>query len=204
MERGAPNEIHERPWQSCSCIGGWHYNTGIYESGGYKSAAYVVKLLADIVSKNGNLLLSVPLRADGTFDEKEARILREFGGWMAVNKEAIYGTRPWVKFGEGPVAESDIPLNAQGFNEDAYSKAGSDEIRFTTKAGALYAIVLGWPDDGRVVVKSLASGGSAGPQEVDEVELLGYGKVGFRLTAAGLEADLPVKLNDIAPVLKIK
>lgn len=204
MGRGAPNEILDRPWQSCSCIGGWHYNTGIYEGNGYKSAAYVVKLLADIVSKNGNLLLSVPLRADGTFDEKEAKILREFGGWMAVNKEAIYDTRPWVKFGEGPVADSDIPLNAQGFNEGAYSKAGADEIRFTTKGETLYAIVLGWPEDGRVVVKSLAADGDAGTHEVNEVELLGYGKVNFRRTAAGLEADLPVKLNDIAPVLKIK
>lgn len=204
VERGAPNEILERPWQSCSCIGGWHYNTSIYEGNGYKSAAYVVKLLVDIVSKNGNLLLSVPLRADGMFDEKEEKILNEFGAWMAVNSEAIYDTRPWTVFGEGPVAESDIPLNAQGFNEGSYSKAGADEIRFTSKAGVLYAVALGWPEDGKIVIKSLAEGGRVAPAKVESVELLGYGKVEFSRTAAGLEAVLPVKLNDIAPVLKIK
>ena len=204
VERGAPNEIIERPWQSCSCIGGWHYNTSIYEGNGYKSAAYVVKLLADIVSKNGNLLLSVPLRADGTFDEKEEKILNEFGDWMAVNKEAIYDTRPWLVFGEGPVADSDIPLNAQGFNEGSYSKAGADEIRFTSKPDALYAIALGWPEDGKLTVKSLAEGGKAGDMEVKEVELLGYGRVEFTRTAEGLTAVLPAKLNDIAPVLKIR
>lgn len=95
VERGAPNKIQETPWQSCSCIGGWHYNTSIYENNGYKSAASVVKLLVDIVSKNGNLLLSVPLKADGSFDEKEEKILNEFGAWMDINKEAIYETQPW-------------------------------------------------------------------------------------------------------------
>jgi alpha-L-fucosidase len=78
VERGAPNKIMEQPWQSCSCIGGWHYNTSIYENSRYKSAADIVKLLVDIVSKNGNLLLSVPLRADGTFDEKEEKILNYY------------------------------------------------------------------------------------------------------------------------------
>ena len=67
VERGAPNEIIPLPWQSCSCIGGWHYNTDIYNKGHYKSAQTVIRLLADIVSKNGNLLLNIPLRADGTF-----------------------------------------------------------------------------------------------------------------------------------------
>lgn len=123
VERGAPNQIMEQPWQSCSCIGGWHYNTAIYENNWYKSAADVVKLLVDIVSKNGNLLLSVPLRADGTFDEKEEKILNEFGEWININKEAIFDTRPWEVFGEGPIAEADIKINAQGFNEGAYSKA---------------------------------------------------------------------------------
>ena len=138
VERGAPNKIIDQPWQSCSCIGGWHYNTSIYEKNEYKSAAYVAKLLVDIVSKNGNLLLSVPLRADGTFDEKEEKILNEFGAWMNINKEAIYDTRPWVVFGEGPIAEEDIPLNAQGFNEGSYSQAGAKEIRFTQTPKYLY------------------------------------------------------------------
>ena len=74
VERGAPNKILVESWQSCSCLGGWHYSTSVYDNNQYKSASDVVKLLVDIVSKNGNLLLSVPLRADGTFDEKEEKI----------------------------------------------------------------------------------------------------------------------------------
>lgn len=115
-----------------------------YENSRYKSAADIVKLLVDIVSKNGNLLLSVPLRADGTFDEKEEKILNEFGNWMNINKEAIFDTRPWKIFGEGPIAEADIKINAQGFNEGAYSKATAQEIRFTqTKKTYLLRFWLG-------------------------------------------------------------
>ena len=200
VERGAPNQILDEPWQSCSCIGGWHYNTAIYEGNRYKSAATVVKLLCDVVSKNGNLLLSVPLRADGTFDEKEKAILDEFGSWMRQNSEAIIGTRPWTTFGEGPIADSDIKLNAQGFNEGAYAKAGADEIRFTTKGRALYAIALAWPDDARLTIRSLATGG----QRVKSVQLLGHGRIPFRQTADGLTVSLPaVPTNGIAPVLKL-
>lgn len=205
VERGAPNEIIPQPWQSCSCIGGWHYNTSIYKNNGYKSAANVVKLLVDIVSKNGNLLLSVPLRADGTFDEKEEKILKEFGAWMKINSEAIYDTRPWIVFGEGPIAESDIALNAQGFNEGAYGVATSKEIRFTQKGKNLYAVALAWPDDRKIMIKSLSLSSSIYSGKIKKVELLGYGKVNFSQTPQGLTVELPdSRLNDIAPVLKIK
>lgn len=205
VERGAPNEIIDQPWQSCSCIGGWHYNTSIYNNNGYKSAANVVKLLIDIVSKNGNLLLSVPLRADGTYDEKEEKILNEFGEWMNINKEAIYDTRPWKVFGEGPIAEADIRINAQGFNEGAYSRATAQEIRFTQTEKNLYATILAWPEDHRVLIKSLASESKLHSKKIKKVELLGYGSVKFERTAQGLKVELPEgRLNDIAPVLKIK
>ena len=205
VERGAPNQIMEQPWQSCSCIGGWHYNTAIYENNWYKSAADVVKLLVDIVSKNGNLLLSVPLRADGTFDEKEEKILNEFGEWMNINKEAIFYTRPWEVFGEGPIAEADIKINAQGFNEGAYSKATAQEIRFTQTKKALYATVLAWPEDGKVVIKSLSANQKLYSGRIKKVELLGYGNLDFIRTSEGLQINLPEKkLNNIAPVLKIR
>lgn len=204
VERGAPNEIIPQPWQSCSCIGGWHYNTSIYKNNGYKSAANVVKLLVDIVSKNGNLLLSVPLRADGTFDDKEEKILKEFGAWMKVNSEAIYDTRPWKVFGEGPIAESDIALNAQGFNEGAYGVATSKEIRFTQKGKDLYAVALAWPDDRKIMIKSLSLSSNLYTGKIKKVELLGFGKVDFTQTDKGMIVELPdLKLNDIAPVLKI-
>ena len=204
VERGAPNQIMPEPWQTCTCLGGWHYNTGIYERGHYKSAANVVKLLMDVVSKNGNLLLSVPLRADGTFDEKEEAILNEFGAWMDINKEAIYSTRPWKIFGEGPIADSDIKLNAQGFNEGAYGNATAQEIRFTQTEKSLYVTLLAWPEEKKAVIKSLSEGNELYPAEIKNIELLGYGEVEFSRTPEALIIELPEKtLNRIAPVFKI-
>lgn len=205
VERGAPDKIVEEPWQSCSCIGGWHYNTSIYENNGYKSAASVVKLLVDIVSKNGNLLLSVPLRADGTFDEKEEVILKDLGDWMAINKESIIGTRPWKVFGEGPIAESSVPINAQGFNEGTYNRATSKEIRFTQTDKNLYATALAWPEEKQVLIKSLAVGGELYSGKITKVELLGYGKIPFTRTDKGLLIKMPdISVNKIAPVFRIK
>ena len=205
VERGAPNKIMERPWQCCNCIGDWHYNTNTYKNGWYKSAATVAKLLVDIVSKNGNMLLSVPLRADGTPDEKELAILKEFGAWMKINGESIFKTRPWVKFGEGPIADSDIQINAQGFNDGNYAKAGSDEIRFNQTAKHLYISALAWPEDHKVTIRSLAEGSSLFPDRIKKVELLGYGSVKFERNKDALIVTLPEKnLNNIMPVLKIR
>ncbi len=200
VERGAPNQIQDEPWQCCNCIGDWHYNTSIYEQNRYKTASTIVKLLVDIVSKNGNMLLNVPLRADGTFDEKEEAILLEFGAWMKVNKESIVGTRPWKVFGEGPIAESTITLNAQGFNDGQYAKAESNEIRFTqSKDGStVYATALAWPDDMQIKIRSLAR------SKVKSIELLGYGKVKYEKKGNALVIYLPQRANDIAPVLKIR
>ncbi|WP_422121076.1 alpha-L-fucosidase [Palleniella muris] len=199
VERGAPNEIVDDSWQSCSCIGGWHYNTGTYEKNRYKKASTIARLLVDIVSKNGNLLLSVPLRADGTFDEKEKAILDEFGAWMKVNRQAIIGTRPWKVFGEGPMAEKRINLNAQGFNEGAYNNLSAEDIRFTKKGSTVYAMPMGWPTDGKVLIRSMAG------EKVKRVTLLGHGKLPFTRTSEGLRVTLPEKpLNNILPVLEIK
>jgi alpha-L-fucosidase len=204
VERGAPNEIIDEPWQTCNCIGGWHYNTGIYNSNGYKSAAVVVKQLVDIVSKNGNLLLSIPLRADGTYDEKESKILDDLEAWMSVNGESIFGTRPWVKFGEGPVADKDIKLNAQGFNDGQFAGMDYRDIRFNQTKKYLYVTAMGWPEDGRLVIKSLAKGNKDYKKGIGSVQLLGYGKLKARQTAEGLVVQLPKPCNEIAPVLRIE
>lgn len=205
VERGAPNKIIEQPWQTCTCIGDWHYNETFYKNGWYKSAAQVIKMLADVVSKNGNLLLNIPLRADGTFDEKEKVVIDGIGDWMSVNSECIYSTRPWHIFGEGPIANSDIKLNAQGFNEGAYKNAASDEIRFTQTAKNLYAIVLAWPENNTVTIKSLAKGSEYYTKSIKRVELLGYGKVKFTQTADGLTINIPSDAKrSVAPVLKIR
>ena len=117
VERGIPDRPQEKAWQTCTCLGNWHYERSVYDRNGYKPASQVVKMLVDIVSKNGNLLLSVPLRGSGAIDEKEVAILKDIKAWMDVNGESIYGTRPWTTFGEGPLAEAANPMKAQGFNE---------------------------------------------------------------------------------------
>jgi alpha-L-fucosidase len=164
----------------------------------------VVKQLVDIVSKNGNLLLSIPLRADGTYDEKEEKILDDLEAWMTPNGESIFGTRPWVRFGEGPVAEKDIKINAQGFNDGMFAGMDWRDIRFNQTKKFLYATAMGWPEDGKLLIKSLAKGNPDFRKSISSVTLLGHGKLKARQTSAGLEITLPEKpCNQIAPVLRI-
>ena len=168
------------------------------------SAATIVRQLVDIVSKNGNLLLSIPLRADGTYDEKEAKFLDDLEAWMTVNGESIFGTRPWVKFGEGPVAETDIKLNAQGFNEGMYSHLDSRDVRFNQTDKYLYVTALSWPEEGAITIRSLAKGNRNFTKSISSVYLLGYGKLKAQQTPEGLVVKLPAPCNEIAPVLRIK
>ena len=185
VERGTLNEIKADPWQTDTCIGNWFYKTGMK----YKSPAMVACMLADIVSKNGNLLLNIPLKHDGTIDADEEAFLAEFGAWMAINGEAIYGTRPWKVFGEdGKSGDSDAShAKKSHFNEGAYAKMTAKDIRFTTKGDkTLYAIVMGWPEDGKVVIRSLAAPARQARRVtnvIEKVELLGQpgfdGTMGF-------------------------
>ncbi|BCU79534.1 alpha-L-fucosidase [Luteolibacter sp. LG18] len=199
IERGVPGTALPQAWQTDTCIGGWHYDRGLYNRGGYKGAKTVVHMLADIVSKNGNLLLNVPVRGDGSIDEKEEKVLADIGSWMDVNKEAIFGTRPWTTFGEGPASDG-APISAQGFNEGKGKPFTADDFRFTAKGKVLYAIELGWPGEKEVVLKSLAG------KKVTAVTLLGSkAKVEWAQDAEGLKLKLPEKpLSDYAPVLKIE
>ncbi|MBP3790076.1 MAG: alpha-L-fucosidase [Prevotella sp.] len=203
VERGAPSFIVSEPWQTCTCIGGWHYNTGIYERNGYKSALTVVRQLVDVVSKNGCLLLNIPLRADGTYDEKEAAFLDELEAWMKTNGESIFGTRPWQVFGEGPIADAKIKMNDQGFNDAQYDKMDCRDIRFNQTRKHLYVTPMAWPEDGRIVVKTLAKGNAWLKKRIASVHLLGYGKLKAQQTEEGLEVVLPKPMNAVVPVLRI-
>ncbi len=144
IERGQSNVIEPEPWQSDTCLGQWHYRRSVYDNHGYKSAATIIHTLADVVSKNGNLLLSVPVRGDGSIDDREIAILEKIGAWMDVNQEAIFGTRPWQVFGEGP-ASAGAELTAQGFNEGKGIPFTAADVRYTTKGNVLYVIALGPP-----------------------------------------------------------
>ena len=191
VERGAPDAIQELPWQTCTCIGQWHYDKHIYYRDQYKSAATVIAMLVDVVSKNGNLLLSVPLRGDGTPDPTELRIVGEIGHWMGINSESIYDTRPWVIYGEGPTAETANPVNAQGFNEGRLQYTAAD-IRFNKKGDKLlYVTLLGVPEED-VVVKALGSKTVQNTHKIKTISLLGSDeKVAWTQTKENLTIGKP-------------
>ena len=194
VERGAPDAIQELPWQTCTCIGQWHYDKHIYYRDRYKSAATVVAMLVDVVSKNGNLLLNIPLRGDGTPNPTELRIVGEIGHWMNINSESIYDTRPWVIYGEGPTAEAANPINAQGFNEGRLQYTAAD-IRFNKKGDkVLYVTLLGVPEED-VVVKALGSRTEQNTRKIKSVTLLGSDeKVAWTQTKESLTIGKPASI----------
>jgi alpha-L-fucosidase len=207
IERGKAQGILPEPWQTDTCIGDWHYNRDIFDQHRYKSAAAVVPMLADIVSKNGNLMLSVPVRADGTIDQDEVKIVSGIGAWLKVNGGAIYATRPWKTYGEGPSTMSTETGRFGGQSDTQRKPFTAEDIRFTqSKNGkTLYAIVLAFPADGKVTIKSLASNSPHWPGKIGSVRRLGvFGKLKFIRDNNGLTVTLPDKKPcDIAFALKI-
>ncbi|MCS3796206.1 alpha-L-fucosidase [Niastella sp. OAS944] len=205
IERGQANEIQPLPWQTDTCIGGWHYDRGIYDRNEYKTAKTVIQTLVDIVSKNGNLMLNIPVRGDGTIDEKERKVVADIGSWMKANSESIYSTRPWKIFGEGPAQEE--KLSQQGFNEGKGKPFTHEDIRFATKGDVLYATAMGWPPAGKMVIKSLAANSSHHPKEIQKVEWVPTGQsLTFERTGEGLVVTLPEKNSDeltYANVIKV-
>ena len=201
VERGFRDGIEPLPWQTDTCLGDWHYARSLFDNHQYKPASTVIHRLCDIVSKNGNLLLSVPLRGDGTIDADERTILEDIATWMARNGEAIYGTRPWRTFGEGPTK-----VGSGMFSEGNSKLLTAEDIRFTTKGGALYAIALGWPKDGVMRIQTLAQDSNVAPGAIDRIEAVGSSdNLPFKRTRKGLEVKLPEGLTgSSAFVLKIR
>jgi alpha-L-fucosidase len=193
-ERGVNGGINPHPWQTDTSIGDWFYN----RHWKYQPLSWTVHMLVDITSKNGNLLLNVVLRPDGTLDPEVETMLHQLADWTAVNGEAIYGTRPWQVYGEGAVQ-----AKGGAFKEN-FSYSAKD-IRFTTKGKTLYAIALGWPEENKFTIRSLAKTDDASANQIKRVELLGYkGKLKFTQTADGLTVELPgQKLSDLTCALRI-
>ncbi|MBN1805494.1 MAG: alpha-L-fucosidase [Sedimentisphaerales bacterium] len=172
VERGASNKIKPLPWQCCTCIGSWHYDRGIFERHHYKSAKTVIHMLVDIVSKNGNMLLSFPVRGDGTIDSDEVKILEDIANWMDINKESIFGTRPWKVLGEGPALANVSEIRAQGFNEGKGKPFTAEDVRFTTKGDILYMTAFGWPTKD-LQIKSLGKAAKLLDKPIEKIALLG-------------------------------
>lgn len=198
IERGQMSEIHPRFWQSDTSI--LRNSWGYVASPDYKSVPELIGDLVDVVSKNGALLLNIGPRADGTIPEQDAEMLRSIGRWLAVNGEAIYGSRPWKVPGEGPTEV------ASGSMTDAKKlNFTSQDIRFTTRGETLFATFLAWPENGSVVITSLAEKTGLYPASIGKVELLGTDEpLSWVRDAAGLQVKLPAdRPCEYAGVLKI-
>jgi alpha-L-fucosidase len=184
VERGQLAGIRPQFWQTDTAVS--RNSWGFVAKPDYKSADSILDDLVDIVSKNGALLLNVGPRPDGAIPEAEQAILREIGRWLDANGEAVYGTRPWTVFGEGPTE-----VVEGSFNDTKRRAFTGEDLRFTTKGELLYAIALAWPGKS-VVVRSLATGSKHAKGRVRGVRLLGHdGALEWTQSPGGLKISLP-------------
>ena len=193
IERGKLDKLRPLFWQTDTSVSvkSWGY----IANDEFRTPDSLIDDLVDIVSKNGCLLLNIGPRPDGTIPEQAQNVLRAIGRWLSVNGDALYATRPWKVFGEGPTH-----VVAGSCKDTATKPFTGDDIRFTTKDSAIYAIALAWPQNGRLVVKSLAD------YPVKSVELLGStAKLQWTRDSGGLRVQMPrEKPNEYAFAFRIR
>jgi alpha-L-fucosidase len=203
LEKSRKNTIGSVPWMTDETVstGSWCYTRDLK----IKDAKDVLHVLIDIVSKNGVLLLNISPKADGTIPADQQKVLLAIGAWLDRYGEAIYGTRPWYTFGEGPTVQpaGDFKYHRE-FLKIRYS---AEDIRYTTKEGNIYACMLGSPAAGmRVLLRSFSPGKGGGIGEIRKVSLLGDGnQLDWKITDEGLSVLMPgTGLDSMAVVLKIE
>ncbi|TWU42787.1 alpha-L-fucosidase [Novipirellula artificiosorum] len=184
LERSRMPDIYPDPWLTDTSISPstWAFaaDMDVYP------VDRIVDDLVDIVSKNGCMLLNIAPAPDGTIPEAQKEILRGIGDWLRINGEAIYGSRPWLVYGEGPTVTPVGHLSDMGF--DGFS---GEDVRYTTNQGNLYVIALGVPDEGKQVVCRWLGGGTY-RGEVSDISLVGYdGKINWKRDATGLFIEVP-------------
>lgn len=200
LEKGRMNEKTEESWltDETVSVGSWSYTNNL----GLKPADEIIDLLADIVSKNGALMLNVSPKANGSIPQDQQEVLLEIGEWLETNGEAIYGTRTWEFFGEGPTKQE-----RSGMFLDKILYTAKD-IRYTRKDDMIYAIVLGWPGEEQPVTLTSFSKESLGNNApgINAVSVLGYeGDIDFTLDDEGLHLTTPSrKVDDKAFVIRIE
>jgi alpha-L-fucosidase len=165
VERGLLENIRPRIWQTDTSVG--RKSWGYIRDEDFKPAEEIVHELVDIVSKHGCLLLNVGPKPDGTIPDEARAILLNIGRWLETNGEAIYGTRPWKIFGEGPTR-----LRGGDFGEEKHQGFTAEDFRFTAGNGAVYVVCLGWPDKD-LKIKSLGSASETQPGKIAAVRMLG-------------------------------
>ena len=189
IERGQLDQLHDRVWQTDTSVG--NESWGYIEHDTFKTPDFIVHQLADIVSKNGNLLLNIGPRSDGTIPDEVQQTLLGVGGWLKVNGDAIYGTRPWTSYGEGPTK-----VAAGSFQDTKTQNYTAEDFRFTTKGNNLYAIELAWPSGSEAVIHSLSQEALKGRQ-IQAITLLGSdAKLTYNLGPDGLHIQLPAKPSE--------
>ncbi len=199
IEKGRSDRLTENVWLTDDTIsmGSWCYTQDLR----IKPTSVVLHSLIDIISKNGILLLNISPMADGTIPENQKQVLLEMGQWLRLNGEAVYGSRPWKVYGEGP---SQGRTGQFGGVTDPTGGYKPEDIRFTTQGDVLYAISLGWPE-GPLTIRTLRNGAAEYPGEIASIELLGRdAKLEWTRSAAGLTIAMPPKKPcDYAVVFKI-
>ncbi len=196
VELGGADEMRYNEWLTDSTVDdgeAWGY----MRDARYKTSGSLIRYLVDNVSKNGYLLLNIGPKPDGTLPDEAKAILKDMGRWLKINGEAIYGTTPWMHYGEGPTK-----VESGAFKENSKLNYTAGDIRFTCKDNALYATLFGWPETKAVIKKCK---GLLYPQEITSVELLGHGgPLKWRMSAEAMEVDMPAeKPCDSAYVIKI-
>jgi alpha-L-fucosidase len=186
IERGQLDQSLDRVWQTDTSVS--NKSWGYIEHDTFKTPEFIIHQLADIVSKNGNLLLNIGPRADGTIPDEVQQVLRDVGGWLKVDGDAIYGTRPWTVYGEGPTK-----VAAGSFQDTKTQDYTAEDFRFTTKGDNLYAIELAWPSGQEAVIHSLTGDALKGKQ-IQAITLLGSAAaLTYKQQPDGLHIELPAK-----------
>ncbi len=223
IEKGGATKILPFPWQGITTFRDWFYKEDPHSMEYRHNARTVIELLADYMSKNGNLLLNVELLGDGTIPPEQKVMLDDIGEWVNLNQEAIYASKPWVVYGDNfnsylsqaqkkDISEADLEAlekqkKSEQFNERNASSLpyGHDEVRYITQGNALYIIVLN-PQAGSIELPSLGLNATHQPGKITSIRMIGgKKKVKFKQDPEKLTLAVPAQRpNEYATVFKVE